>query len=367
MPAAEGMKVFTNTRRVRDARRNVVELLLSEHNGECQTCDRNEDCELQALAAELGIREIAYAGEKTRKRIDVSTPCPGARHGQVHQVPPLRERCAAGNAKRRRAVSAESRVRDGHRPGVRTRLEDGRLRAVRPVRGRLPGGRDHRAGPDRRRLEGAGQAGQPRRRANGAPAIRAALGECFGYPPGTLVTGKMVAALRRMGFDAVFDTNFAADLTIMEEGTELLTRLKAALVGVGDGSHSSNPLPMFTSCSPGWIKYHGVLSIPDMLVQPFDMQVAAADVRCGGQDLLCREARQAARTDRGRHLDHALHGEEVRVPAARRWIRAVSRDVDIVLTTRELGKMIHAAGIDFGKALPDDEMDAPLGTLQRCG
>ena len=93
-----------------------------------------------------------------------------------------------------------------------------------------------------------------------APAIRAALGECFGYPPGTLVTGKMVAALRRLGFHAVFDTNFAADLTIIEEGTELLTRLKAALVGQAAGRR----LPMFTSCSPGWIKFMEYFH-PDML------------------------------------------------------------------------------------------------------
>ncbi len=109
MPAAAGMKVFTNTSRVRKARRAVVELLLSEHNGECQTCDRNEDCELQALAAELGIREIEYVGEKIRKRIDASNARPAPRQRQVHQVPPLRQRLQRGPG-RRRPLPAESRL-----------------------------------------------------------------------------------------------------------------------------------------------------------------------------------------------------------------------------------------------------------------
>ena len=116
-----------------------------------------------------------------------------------------------------------------------------------------------------------------------APAIRAALGECFGLEPGTLVTGKMVSALRRLGFHAVFDTNFAADLTIMEEGTELLTRLKKALV-----EKKPVALPMFSSCSPGWIKYMEHFN-PDMLAKSFDLQIAAADVRRGRKDLLCQQ------------------------------------------------------------------------------
>ena len=121
-----------------------------------------------------------------------------------------------------------------------------------------------------------------------APAIRAALGECFGYPPGTLVTGKMVSALRRLGFDAVFDTNFAADLTIMEEANELLARLKEALV---DGKNVA--LPMFTSCSPGWIKYMEHLSSRHAGTS-FHLQVASADVRRRRQDLLCRADREAS-------------------------------------------------------------------------
>ena len=185
-----------------------------------------------------------------------------------------------------------------------------------------------------------------------APAIRAALGECFGYPPGTLVTGKMVTALRRLGFDAVFDTNFAADVTILEEGTELLTRLRRALV-----DKEPVALPMFTSCSPGWILFAEYFHPADP-AQPVDLQIAAADVRA------------LAKTYYAEKL--GLKPEQIFVTSvmpctAKKYecqrpemCASGSRDVDAVLTTRELGKMIRAAGIDFC-ALPDEQMDAPLG------
>ena len=307
MPAAAGMKVFTNTTRVRKARRAVVELLLSEHNGECQTCDRNEDCELQALAAELGIREIEYAGEKIRKRIDDSTPALLRDNGKC--------------IKCRRCVSVCSEVQDvgalfpqnrGFEtivgPAFGRDLDDavcvqcGQCAAICPVG----------AITERDQIEEVWTALETRDKltvVQTAPAIRAALGECFGYPAGTLVTGKMVAALRRLGFQAVFDTNFAADLTILEEGSELLSRLRKALVEKADAS-----LPMFTSCSPGWIKFLEYFH-PDLLPEPLHLQVAAADVRRRGQNLLRRQAGQAAGR-RLRRLHHALHGEEVRVPAS---------------------------------------------------
>ena len=144
-----------------------------------------------------------------------------------------------------------------------------------------------------------------------APAIRAALGECFDYPAGTLVTGKMVAALRRLGFDAVFDTDFTADLTIMEEGTELLVRLKKALV---DGEHGGSAAVL--QLLAGLDQLHGALQ-PRHARQPLHLQVAAADVRGDRQDLLRREDRREA-GGHGRRLGHAVHRQEVRGGAARR-------------------------------------------------
>ena len=145
-----------------------------------------------------------------------------------------------------------------------------------------------------------------------APAIRAALGECFDYAPGTLVTGKMVSALRRLGFDAVFDTNFAADLTIMEEGTELLVRLKRALVDRRDRW----PCRMFTSCSPGWINYMEHFN-PDMLDNLSTCKSPQQMFGARRQDLLRREDRHEAR-GHGRRLGHALHRQEVRGASGRR-------------------------------------------------
>ncbi len=185
-----------------------------------------------------------------------------------------------------------------------------------------------------------------------APAIRAALGECFGYPAGTLVTGKMTAALRRLGFDAVFDTNFAADLTIIEEGTELLSRLRRALV-----DQEPVALPMFTSCSPGWIlfaEYFHPEILPNLSTckSPQQMFGALAKTYYANKMGLKPEQIYVASV-----MPCTAKKSECRRPE---MCDSGSRDVDVVLTTRELGKMIRSAGIDF-KSLPDEEMDAPLG------
>ncbi len=185
-----------------------------------------------------------------------------------------------------------------------------------------------------------------------APAIRAALGECFDYAPGTLVTGKMVAALRRMGFDAVFDTNFTADLTIMEEGTELLVRLKKALV---DGEQVA--LPQFSSCSPGWINYMEHFN-PDMLA---NLSTCKSPQQMFGALAKTYYAEKIGVKPEDMVVVSVMPCTAKKYEAQRPEMNDSGvQDVDVVLTTRELGAMITQAGIDF-RALPDEKMDAPLG------
>ncbi|NMC21320.1 MAG: ferredoxin [Thermogutta sp.] len=352
----EGMRVRTNSARVRRARTTVVQLLLSEHCGECQTCDRNGQCELQDLAAELGIREIEFRGEAARKRVDVSTPALSRDNGKCI-------RC-------RRCVSVCNEIQGvgalfpqfrgfntvigpafGQDLASVTCVQCGQCAAICPV-GAITE-RDHVESvwtaidaPDRLVV------------VQTAPAIRAALGECFGYPPGTLVTGKMTAALRRLGFDAVFDTNFAADLTIMEESTELLMRLKQALAE-GNGA----ALPMFTSCSPGWIQY----------LESFHPELLPHLSTCKSpQQMLGALAKTYYAQKTGRRREEIFVVSVMPCTAKKfeaqrpEMTSSGGPDVDAVLTTRELARMIRASGIDF-QALPDEEMDAPLGISSGAG
>lgn len=247
-PVTEGMKVVTNSKNVRDARKFVVELLISEHCGECKTCVRNDDCELQRLAVELGIMEVMYEGERLHTRIDDSTPALVRDSGKCIKCRRCMTVCnemqGIGSlaAQGRGFESIIGPAFDQQLDGV-VCVQCGQCAAVCPVG----------AITEKEHIDYVWDAIEDTKKfvvVQTAPAIRAALGECFGYEPGTLVTGKMVSALRLLGFDRVFDTNFTADLTITEEGTELLMRLKTALA-----DKKQVALPMFTSCSPGWIKY----------------------------------------------------------------------------------------------------------------
>jgi iron-only hydrogenase group A len=350
MPVSEEMKIHTNNRRVREARKVVVELLLSEHEGDCQVCNRNEDCELQNIARDLGITKLRYEGEKAPRCQDESTPAL------------VRDSAKCISCRRCVTVCTETQSVSALFPQSRgfkttigpafgqgldtvTCVQCGQCAAVCPV-----GAISERDQTEEvwAALDDPGKTVVVQT----APAIRAALGESFGMPPGTLVTGKMTTALRRMGFDAVFDTNFSADLTIMEEGTELLTRLKKALV---DGEEVA--LPMFTSCSPGWIQFVEYY-YPDMLP---NLSTCKSPQQMMGALVKTYYARKLGKKAGDLFMVSVMPCTAKKFEAARAEMNASGeQDVDVVLTTRELGKMITQSGINF-QALEDTEMDAPLG------
>jgi iron-only hydrogenase group A len=348
--ASEGMAVSTNTKLAREARKLSVELMLANHPWDCNACARNNDCELQALAKSMGITEVRFPYEKEDMPLDKSTP---ALVRDMNKCV-LCRRCIGVCQDVQGVGSLSPRLRgfdtvigagSGDNLCDAVCVQCGQCSAVCPVgaiyeKDAIKDVWKELDNPDKYVV------------VQTAPAIRAALGECFGLKPGTLVTGKMVTALRRLGFKKVFDTNFTADLTIIEEGTELLTRLKTALVEKGEVS-----LPMFTSCSPGWINYMEYF-YPNLLPNlsscksPQQMFGALAKTYFAEKEGIDPSKIIVVSIMPCTAKKFECDREEMKSSGY--------KDVDYVLTTRELGNMITEAGIDFVN-LKDGEQDAPMG------
>ena len=341
-PVNEGMEINISTPKASEARRASVELLLSNHNKNCQQCDKNGQCELLHVAHITGAREGRYEGAKTPTTIDELTPSIVRDTSKCI----LCGRCVA-------------RCQNAHGLGILGFENRGFNTIVAPAENRSMAdspcilcGQCVSVCPTGALMEkseialvdAAMKAGK-HVVVQTAPAVRAALGEEFGLPVGTAVTGKMVAALKRLGFDRVYDTNFAADLTIMEEGTELLSRIK-----------NGGTLPMITSCSPGWVNY-AEYNYGDLLghlstcKSPHQMQGAiiktyyAQKNGIDPKDIFVVSIMPCT----------AKKDEKEREQMQRDGIK----DVDAVLTTRELARMIKRAGIIFNR-LPDEDFDGDL-------
>ena len=342
-PCSEGMEVLTNTEKVQKSRKTTLELILSTHDKKCLSCVRSTNCELQKLCRDYGVEETAFEGFKPHYELDNSTPHLVRDNNKCI----LCRRCVA--ACQEQYVSVIGANNRGIDTNIGTPFEVGlskvpciscgQCTAVCPT-GALT------EKDDTDKIWAALADPTKHVVVQTAPSVRATLGECFDMPIGTNVEGKMVAALRRIGFDKVFDTNFGADLTIIEEANELVERIK-----------NNGVLPMITSCSPGWVKFCEFY-YPDMISHlsscKSPQQMAGAVIKTyyaektgiDPKDIVSVSVMPctAKKFEIGRE-DQSAAG----VP-----------DVDIAITTRELSRMIMRAGLNF-TALPDEEFDSPLG------
>ncbi len=342
-PVREGMVIKTNSARALDARRRVVELIVSNHSKDCLSCIRNTNCELQRLCQELGVREDAFAGEKSEPTFD--TVSPGIVRNTSKCV--LCGRCVE-TCMKTQGLGILGYMNRGFKtkvgPIYDKSFDDVNCMQCGQCINVCPVGALHEKEEIHDVIEALNDP-QKYVVVQTAPAIRAALGEEFGMPIGTRVTGKMVHALKLVGFDKVYDTNFGADLTIMEEGYEFIGRLK-----------NQGVLPMLTSCSPGWINYieHEYPDLldhlsscksPHMMLGAMIKSFYAQTHDMDPQNIYVVSIMPCV----------AKKGEKERPEN----LTQPYPDVDAVLTTRELAKLIKMFGINFPE-LKDDDFDQDL-------
>lgn len=350
LPVREGLVVNTNTKRVRNSRKTTVELILANHNRECTTCVRSKNCELQSVSEELGVREIRFEGAKKVGHYDDLS------HSIVRDSSKciLCGRCVSA-CRDVQGIGILDFVNRGFEttvgPAFEVSMKDapciycGQCMVVCPV-GALT---------EKSAIERVWDVIEDKSKhviVQSAPAVRAALGEEFGYPIGTNVTGKLATALRKMGFDKIFDTNWAADVTIMEEGTELLNRLQ-----------NGGKLPMITSCSPGWVRYIE-FNYPDLLEHlsscksPQNMFGALAKSYYAEKQGIDPKDIVVVSVMPCTSKKSEIMRPELEVEG--------NRDVDISITTREFALMIKEARMEFDE-LEEGTFDAFMGDYSGAG
>jgi len=349
-PIGEGFKVRTHTPKVMNARKQLVEMILANHDADCLTCIKNNSCELQTLAATLGIKTVEYAKLDEKLPVDHSSvsivrdPNKCILCGRCIQV--------CSNTQTVNALAVNHRGCD---TVIGTAFSAGLGNSVCINCGQCVVHCPVGALYENSSAEAVWEALHDPDKfvvVQEAPAVRAMLGEEFGMPPGSLVTGKMYAALRRLGFDVVMDTNFSADLTILEEGTELVSRLT-----------SGKNLPLITSCSPGWIKFMETF-FHDMIPH---MSTAKSPQQMFGT-LAKTYYAQVKGLDPAKIVSVSVMPCTAKKYECQRPEMKASgyRDVDYVLTTREIGRMIREAGIDL-KEMPEERADDIMGEYTGAG
>lgn len=343
-PVREGMKVWTSSKKVREARRTNLELLLSNHPLDCQLCDRNGLCELQEIAYQFGVREIRFQGERKTYEVDRSSPSVKRDPNRcilcgrcVRTCREIQTVCAIDFANRGFDTIISPSL--GLPLGESVCVNCGQCILACPT-GALS---------EVSHVEMVWEAINDLEKfviLQTAPAVRVSIGEPFGLPPGTVTTGKMVAAFRRLGFDRVFDTNFAADLTIIEEGHEFIARLK-----------QGGKLPLITSCSPGWIKFMEHF-YPELME---NVSSCKSPQQMFGAVAKTYYARKMGIDPKDMIVVSIMPCTAKKFECQRdEMCSSGFRDVDFSLTTREAARMLREKGIDL-KEMPEEDFDDPLG------
>ena len=341
----EGMVIRTNTNRVRNARKTVIELMLANHDMNCTACKKNNQCSLQEISANLGVRESRFTNVVRDEEIDTSSPSIERNQNKCIKCGRCIQMCSEVQGLGildyiGRSDDVEVKPAFGWYLGDVACVACGQCSVVCPVA----------AITEKEDIERVWEAiNDPEKFVvvQTAPAVRVSLGEEFGMEPGEIVTGKLVSALRALGFDNVFDTNFTADLTIIEEGHELLQRIQ-------DGG----TLPMLTSCSPGWINF----------IEQYYPELLAHVSSCKSPQQMFGALAKGYYAEKIGKTPDEIFSVSIMPCTAKKYeadrdemsVDGENPDVDVVLTTRELGKMLKQAGVDFNK-LEEDEYDAPFG------
>ena len=353
-PASEGMEILTNSLKVRNARKSVIDLLVSEHRAECTRCYKNGSCELQKLSSEYLIGEERYIDLVPLKDFSIDYFSPSIIKDDSKCI--RCQRCVR-TCDQLQDIGALTVAHKGEHMKVSSFFEKPMYEVVCTNCGQCVNRCPTGALIERNYIDEVWSAiNNPKKHlvVQTAPAVRIALGEALGMDAGNIVTGKMVAALRRLGFDSVLDTDFTADLTIIEEGNELLQRLKGALVDKNPEVH----LPMTTSCSPGWIKYIEHMYpqlLPNVSTAKSPQQMFGALAKTYYAQKMKIEPEDMVSVS-------VMPCTAKKYEANRPEMHSSGyKDVDLVLTTRELARMIEQAGIDF-EALENEEFDSFMGT-----